>query len=189
MEQQVVLRVRPGETVRFPARCVACGQPAGERLTLRKRRGQVTRRVTAPLCADCARQLARRSGQEERLLRLAWPAALGAAALLAVLALAVLPLESRPLELILAVTIGLVAGIIVWWALGRRAAQAELPEKRAVAEAARIVDYTWRDMTLSFVRADIAEQVRELNAGLTGEEAGGEPDTTEGAPLADEPPV
>ena len=55
----MTLRVRPGETVRFPAECVACGQPARERLSLHKRRGQVTRRVDAPLCADCARQLAR----------------------------------------------------------------------------------------------------------------------------------
>jgi hypothetical protein len=162
-------------------------------MTLRKRRGQVIRRVEAPLCADCARQLARRSGREERLLRLAWPAALIAAALLAGLILAVLPLDSRPLELILAVTIGLVGGIIVWWALVRRAAQAELPEKRAVAEAAQIVDYTWRDMTLSFVRADVAERVRELNASVAGEapvagEAlGGELKTSDGAPPAGEP--
>jgi hypothetical protein len=163
-------------------------------MTLRKRRGQVTRRVEAPLCADCARQLARRSGQEERLLRLSWPAALVTTVLFAVLVLAVLTLDARPLELILAVTIGLIAGIIVWWALVRRAAQAELPEKRAVAEAAQIVDYTWRDMTLSFVRADVAGQVRELNADIVageasgaGEVPGGEPETTGGAPLAGEP--
>jgi hypothetical protein len=193
MDQQVVLRVRPGETVRFPAQCVACGQPAGERISLRKRRGQVTRRVEAPLCAGCARQLARRSGQEERFLRLRWPVGLITAALLAVLALVVLPLDSRPLELILAVTIGLVAGIIVWYALVRRAAQAELPERRAVAEAAQIVDFTWRDMTLSFVRADVAERVRELNADMVGgipgagEAPGGEPETNDGAPLVGEP--
>jgi hypothetical protein len=180
-------------------------------MTLRKRRGQVTRRVEAPLCVDCARQLARRSGREERLLRLAWPAALITTALIAILLLAALPLDSQLLELIVAVTIGLVAGIIVWYALARRAAQAELPEKRAVAEAARIVDYTWRDMTLSFVRPDVAERVRELNAGVVGaapvaEEApvagenpgigealsageapGGELETSEGAPLAGEP--
>ena len=69
MSQQITLRVRPGEMVRFPNRCAACGQPATERLPLQMKRGPVTRRLDAPLCADCARQLARRSGREEQLRR------------------------------------------------------------------------------------------------------------------------
>lgn len=183
MDQQVVLRVRPGETVRFPALCVACGQPAREHIPLQKRRGQVTRRVEAPLCAECARQLARRSGQEERLLRLSWPAAIITAGLLAGLVFVLLPLASWPLKLVVAAAIALAAGGFVRWALARRAAQAELPEKRAVIEAAQIVDYTWRDMTLSFVRADIAGQVRELNAdALAGERI-----PSDGSPMVGEP--
>jgi hypothetical protein len=183
MDQQVVLRVRPGEAVRFPALCVACGQPARERITLQKRRGQVTRRVEAPLCSECARQLARRSGQEERLLRLSWPAAIIIAGLLAGLVFVLLPPASWPLKLVVAVAIALGAGAFTRWVLARRAAQAELPEKRAVVEAAQIVDYTWRDMTLSFVRADIAGRVRELNADALA----GESITSEGPPMADQP--
>jgi hypothetical protein len=172
MDQQVVLRVRPGEAVRFPALCVACGQPARERLTLQKRRGQVTRRVEAPLCADCARQLARRSGREERLLRLSWPAAIITTVLATALVFVALPLEAWWLRLVLAAAVGLGAGALVRSALVRQAAQAELPEKRAVSEAAQIADFTWRDMTLSFKRADVAGRVRELNADvLAGEPA------------------
>lgn len=173
MDQQIVLRARPGETVRFPTLCVACGQPARERLTLQKRRGQVTRRVEAPLCADCARQLARRSGQEERLLRLSWPAAIVAAGVLAALVFIALPLEMWWLRLVLAAVVGLGAGALVRSALVRRAARAELPEKRAVSEAAQIADFTWRDMTLSFARADIAGRVRELNADVLAGELNG----------------
>jgi hypothetical protein len=182
MDQQVVLRVRPGETVRFPTSCVACGQPARERMTVQRRRGQVMRRVEAPLCSDCARQLARRSGREERLLRLSWPAAAGAAVLLAALVLVALPLEALWLRLVLAAVVGLGAGAVARLALARRAAQAELPEKRAVSEAAQIADFTWRDMTLSFARADIAGRVRELNADVLA----GEPNVSEEPVSSDE---
>lgn len=163
MEQQLTLRVRPGETVRFPAVCVACGQPAGERLTLQKRRGQLTRRIDAPLCAECARRLARRSGQEEQLLRLSWPAAAGTALLLAIVALAVLPFDAWWPRLLVGLIIGLAGSALVRWVLVRRAIAAELPERRTVREAARIDDFTWRDMTLVFSNGEMAERVRAMN--------------------------
>jgi hypothetical protein len=182
MNQQVVLRVRPGETVRFPTLCVACGQPARERLPLQYRRGQVTRRLDAPLCADCARQLARRSGQEERLLRLSWPAAIVVAVLAAAIAFIAFPLGITWLRLVLAAGVGLGAGAFVRWAFIRRAARTELPEKRAVSEAAQIADFTWRDITLSIARADIADRVRALNVDVLA----GEPPTPEGPVSVDE---
>lgn len=175
MEKQLTLRVRPGEVVRFPASCVACGQPAGEHLTLQKRRGQLTRRLDAPLCADCARKLARRSGQEERLLRLSWPAAAGVALLLTVLGLLVLPFDAGWLRLLVGLAFGATGGALIRWALLRRAEAAELPEKRAVREAARIVDFSWRDMTLAFATGGLAERVRALNENYaTGDESAGE---------------
>lgn len=166
MDQPITLRVRPGETVRFPALCVACGQPARERLTLQKRRGQITRRVDAPLCAECARQLARRSGQEERFLRLSWPAAAIATLLLAVLIIVGLPLDPWWPRLLTGAIVGLIGGALVRWAMARRAAAAELPEKRAVSQAAQIVDFSWRDMTLALTNAGIADRVREMNAAV-----------------------
>ncbi len=166
MERQLTLRVRPGETVHFLAVCVACGQPAGERLTLQKRRGQLTRRVDVPLCAECARRLARRSGQEERLLRLSWPTAVATTLLSAILALAVLPVDSGWLRLLVGLLFGLAGGAFVRWALVRLASAAELPERRAVREAARIEDFTWRDMTLVFADGEMAERVRVMNPAL-----------------------
>lgn len=174
MTRQITLRVRPGETVRFPPLCVACGQPADERLTLQKRRGQITRRVDAPLCAECARRLARRSGEEERLMRLSLPAAVGVALLLTVLGLLVLPFDLWWLRLLVGLVAGLAGGAIIREALMRRATAAELPERRAVREAARIVDFTWRDMTLAFADEEIAAQVMALNPDSLLEEQSSE---------------
>lgn len=174
MTRQITLRVRPGETVRFPPLCVACGQPADERLTLQKRHGQITRRVDAPLCAECARHLARRSGEEERLVRLSLPAAVGVALLLTVLGLLVLPFDLWWLRLLVGLVAGLAGGAIIREALMRRATAAELPERRAVREAARIVDFTWRDMTLAFADEEIAAQVMTLNPDSLLEEQSSE---------------
>lgn len=171
MEHQITLRVRPGESVRFPALCVACGRPAAERLTLQRKRGQITRRVDAPLCADCARRLARRSGEEERLIRLSRLAAVGVAISLAALVFLVLPFGLWLLRLVAGAMAGLVAGALVYRALARRAAAAELPERRAVRESARIVDFDWREMTLAFADPDIAERVREMNPSAALPEA------------------
>ena len=183
MEKQITLRVRPGETVRFPPLCVACGQPAGERLTLQKKRGQITRRVDAPLCADCARKLARRSGEEERFIRLSLPAAIGVALLLALLGLAALPFDAWWLRLLIGLALGVAGGAFIRGALMRRAATAELPERRAVRESARIVDFTWRDMKLAFVNGEVAEQVLVLNPDYV---AAGKPAPEEPSGIADE---
>ena len=166
MSQQITLRVRPGEMVRFPNRCAACGQPATERLPLQMKRGPVTRRLDAPLCADCARQLARRSGREEQLRRTGWVAAVVAGvALPAVVAL----LLSGPWwwRGLLGAVIGSGGAALVWWAFARRAAAEQLPETRAVRAAARIVDFTWRDMTLELANEALAAAVTELNSTAT----------------------
>jgi hypothetical protein len=164
MSQQVTLRVRPGEKVRFPARCVVCERPATERQTLTKRRGQVLRRLDVPLCIDCARQWTRRSGEEERLRR---AAQLGAAAvallLFALAAVGLAGLSAWWLRLLVAAGIGLVGAWPVWQGLRRRAEAAALPETRAVREVARIADFTWRDLTLAFASEPIAAEVRAMN--------------------------
>lgn len=163
MSEQITLRVRPGETVRFPNRCVACGQPATERLPLRAKRGQLTRTLDAPLCGACARQAVRRSGREEQLLRTGRLAAAAVALLL--LALFVLLAGGAWWW---RAALGLIAGITgaaaVWWAFRRRAEAVQLPETRAVREAARLEAFDWREMTLVFADSDMAAAVAALNS-------------------------
>ena len=59
--------------------------------------------------------------------------------------------------------VGGAAAALVWWAFARRAAAEQLPETRAVRASARIVDFTWRDMTLELADEALAAAVVELN--------------------------
>ena len=165
MDEFITLRVRPGETVRFPNLCVACGQPARERLSVRRRRGQVVRRFDAPLCAACARQLTRRSGQEERWLRLGWLVVVVGAAAVLLLSVALLPLAALWLRLTAGAVLALGSALLLRRWIVRQAMAAELPEKRAVREAVRLVAFGPRAMTLAVARPETAAAVRELNAG------------------------
>ncbi len=96
------------------------------------------------------------------MLRLAWPAAVVVGLLLALLTFAVLP-GGWPLRLVAGAAVGLAGGALAHRLVSRRAAREELPERRAVREAAQIVDFTWRDMTLAFVNDEIAGRVRAMN--------------------------
>jgi hypothetical protein len=165
MDEFVTLHVRPGETLRFPNQCVACGQPARERMSVRRRRGQVVRRFDAPLCAACARQLSRRSGQEERWLRLGWLVVGVAAVAVVLLSVALLPFEALWLRLAIGALVGLISAFLLRLWIMRQATAAELPEKRAVRESARLMAFGPRAMTLAFARSEMAAAVRELNAG------------------------
>lgn len=163
MAQQVILAIRPGAVVRFPALCVACGQPAAERLTIGRRQGQTVYRLDVPVCADCLRLSQRRSGREEALVRVGWLAA-GVGALLAFALIWLLTGSLGPWGRLAAALIAAVAAAGLAYLGFRRAAQtAELPEKRAVVEAAQISDFSWRDVTLTLASAALAEQVAALN--------------------------
>ena len=111
--EQVILRVRPGEKVRFPGLCVHCGRPASDKIVLMRKSGQLTRRLDAPICAECARQLSRRSGKEERVLRMSWPAAIGAAVLLAGMIFLILSFDTLWLRMSIAALVGLAGGAVV----------------------------------------------------------------------------
>lgn len=163
MAQQITLPIRPGQAICFPGLCVACGQPAGERLTIHKRQGQKTRTLDVPVCDDCARLSERRSGREESLLRAGWLAA-GVGALLAFVLVWLITGSMPWWGRLMAGLIGAAtAAGLAFWSFRRAAQAAELPEKRAVTEAARIAEFSWRDVTLALADAALAERVCELN--------------------------
>lgn len=137
------------------------------------------------MCAECARRLARRSGDEERLLRLSLPAAAGVALLLTVLGLVALPFDAWVLRLMVGLVVGVAGGALIRRALAQRAAAAELPERRAVREAVCIVDFTWRDMTLAFADGAMAAHVLEMNPDYLPDEQI-EADGSDGAEAPDD---
>lgn len=170
MSHPIKLAIQPGQTVRFPGRCVHCGRPATERLDISLRKQQLTRSVEVPLCAACKRETQRRSGREEQLVRLGWIAA----PLAAVLVLLGVWLLSASLPTGLRVLLGLaLAAATAAATLGlfrRMARTAELPEKRAVMTSARIDDFSWRTMTFDFTDEPFAHIVSELNSDSPTEE-------------------
>lgn len=163
MGQEITLPIRPGQTVRFPALCVACGRPATESMTVRRRQGQTLYRLDVPLCADCLRLSRRRSGREETLRRAGWLAAVVGAGL----AFGLVWLLGGSLgtwgRVIAALIAAVVAGGLAWWGFRRTAQGAELPEARAVRDSAQISSFTWRDVTLMLADAGLADRVAAMN--------------------------
>jgi hypothetical protein len=158
--QEVTLPVRPGGTVRFPPLCAACGQSAAESMTIRRRQGQTLYRLDVPVCADCLRLSRRRSGRQETLLRAGWLAAVVGA----ILAFGLVWLIGGSLGA--ALLAAAVAAGLAYGSFQRAAGAAELPEARAVREAAQISSFTWGEVTL-LLSETLAGRVAALN-GATG---------------------
>lgn len=162
--KQARVKIKPSDTLTFPNICVHCGQPGTHTLRLRKRMGRVTRLIDVPLCADCHRDVSRRSGEEERRQKLGWLLS-GVAALLA-LALGLL-LTPASLNfwarLLLALLIGVGVGTAVTVAYQPWIRRAALPAKQAVLAAAKIETFTWRTTTFAFENEQFATRFRRLN--------------------------
>jgi hypothetical protein len=164
MDHQVKIKARPGQEVRFPGICVACEQPAAERMRLTKRAGQTTRTIDVPLCSDCARQMVRRSAGEERLQTFGWLAGGLAGALALALTLLLAPEEfGVAIRLPVALLVAALAFAAVWLLFRRLSWRAAAPEKKAIRDAARIEDFSWRATTFTFQGAVFTERFRALN--------------------------
>ena len=164
MSQTVKVKVRPGQTLQFPGICVHCSRPASERLPLKKRRGRLTRLIDVPLCDQCAAQLRRKSGEEERLGRLGRFVAI-LAGLLVLVAGYILSPGGMPaiLRLILALALSLVIGMVVLTIFRRRSLAAAHQEKLAILESARLIEFSWRATTFHFQNDEFAGAFVLLN--------------------------
>jgi hypothetical protein len=173
MSQSVKVKVRPGHTLAFPAICVHCSRPASERMTLKKRRGRLTRLIDVPLCDQCAAELSRESGEEERLGRLGrFVAALAAIAIL-VLALVLLPGGmSLLLRLLIVVLLSLLAGLLVLAYFRRRSLAAAHQEKLDILASASLAHFSWRATTFHFDNDDFARRFASINQSQLMEAAG-----------------
>lgn len=164
MAHQVKVEVRAGETLQFPPICTNCGEPGTEMMRLRRRLGRVTREIDVPVCADCARELSRLSGEEERRRRVAWVAGTALWLGLSVLFFLVLPAAMRaPVRVLLAVVPAAALGIVVGIYLHRDTRRFARQEKLDVLNAAAIEDFSWRVTTFRFANEAFAQGFRSLN--------------------------
>ena len=166
MGQRVKVEVQPGETLRFPPRCVNCGNEAAGAMRLHKRRGRVTREIDAPLCADCRHELQRLSGEEERWRRMGWFFGALAFVLAVIVFLLFLPgwLAFMPRLLLAAILAGSVGMLVVVY-FRRNSVKYARPEKHAVRNAAQLHDFSWRATTFEFENEAFAREFVELNSG------------------------
>ncbi len=91
MSRQLIIKIAPDETIRFPALCTNCAQPAAESMELVKRNGRTRRQVNVPICEQCAAQLHKNSAAEERMRKQSWLFAGVIAFLILIAALLLLP--------------------------------------------------------------------------------------------------
>ena len=133
MSQSVRVKIRPENSLKFPAICVHCGQPAGERMRISKRKRSITRLIEVPVCTNCYQEINRRSWAEERWQRIGL--LVTGATGTAVLALSFFLLPSElPVWLRLLASI-ILAGLVALGLRGiikQRSAEMARPEKKAI---------------------------------------------------------
>ncbi len=167
MMTQVKIKVRPKQTVKFPDVCVHCNQPASEMMLVRKRISRITRLIGVPVCLDCARQLARKSGEEERLQKLDWLVSGAVFLLVLAITLSLIPAGlAFWLRLLSAGLVGLAATAVSHTLFQRKIRSAYLQEKQAILASARIVNFSWRATTFTFENETFRERFIEINEPL-----------------------
>jgi hypothetical protein len=133
-------------------------------MAVRRRIGRLTRLISVPLCDRCAGEVRRRSGAEERLVKAGYATAGLAFALILLFTFIFLP-STLPIEarLMLALLLAALTAYFLYSLLRRAAARAALPEKKAILNAVRLADFSWRATTFDFANERIAERFADLN--------------------------
>jgi hypothetical protein len=162
--QSVKIKVQPGQELPFPAVCVHCLQPAGERLRLQKRMGRVSRSIDVPLCASCAQEISRLSFEEERWQKLSWVIAILTWMIGLTIFILLLP-AGLPFVARFMLAILVAAGLAVLaFKLGRRVAEGHArPEKQAILNSAAMIRFSWRATTFQFTNPVFTERFTALN--------------------------
>ncbi len=161
---QVKVKVRPKQDIQFPALCVHCGQPAPASMPIRKRIGRTTRTISVPLCTGCVHEVARKSGEEERLQKIGWLLQTAVFLLSTLIILIVTP-SGLAFILRLFIALSIAGGLTYSIALlfRRTIRKAALPEKQAILNAAQIDTFSWRATTFAFENNLFTERFVDLN--------------------------
>jgi protein-arginine kinase activator protein McsA len=166
MSRQLIIKIAPDETIRFPGVCTNCARPATESMKLAKRTGRTTRQVDVPLCEQCAAQLNKRSAAEERMQKLSRLLTISAGVLVFFAALLLLSGTVLWLRLPFALLLAATAAAAVTWLFRTAIGNAALPEKKAVLESAQLQAFSWRTATFKFSNDTFVERFMELNESL-----------------------
>ncbi len=163
MSRQLVIKISPNETMRFPGLCTNCANRAVQSMELRQRDGRLCRCIDVPICAQCAGHINKTSAAEERLQRQSRLFVPVAALLVLIAALLLFPGIVFWLRLLFALLFALIVGVIVSHLFRRATAKAALPQKKAVLESAQLQAFTWRSATFAFNNETFIERFIELN--------------------------
>lgn len=116
------------------------------------------------MCVDCAREVNRQSGEEERLEKLGRLVTGIVGAVVFFLTLLWLPAGlALWLRIFIALMMAVFAGVITSTLFGRRCQEAARPEKRAILDSTRIANFSWRATTFEFENETFAGSFAELN--------------------------
>jgi hypothetical protein len=164
---QVKIKVRPQHSIAFPGICVHCAEPAPETMLVRKRMGRLTRLIDVPVCTECARQLQRKSLEEEQLGRLQWLIG-GAAWLVTAVALliALPPGMALWMRLGLGVLVACAVTAVIFTIFKRQIHKQYLPKKKEVLNAARIEKFSWRATIFIFENDEFTKRFITINEPL-----------------------
>lgn len=166
MSQLIKVKVRAEQPIQFPNICGHCGQPANGQMEVRKRIGRVTRLVDVPLCADCLQEVARQSGDEERLTKISWLAMGLAFILVMAITLLLLPAEMGWLRWGASVLTGATAVALTRQLFRKPIFKAARPEKQTILHSVTIANFSWRATTFEFMNETFAERFRTLNESM-----------------------
>ncbi|MCP5098858.1 MAG: hypothetical protein GY943_25180 [Chloroflexi bacterium] len=164
---QVKIKVRANQIVRFPGICVHCSQSATCSMPIKKRISRLSRLIDVPLCAACAKLLQRTSGEEERFAKIGKFVAIGVLLFVTAVSLLLTPAHlSFILRLISALFIGLLSGTAVYTLFHHLSNRATLPAKKAILNTAHITSFSWRTTTFAFTNETFTKRFKSINEPL-----------------------
>ncbi len=161
---QVKVKIRPKQHLQFPTVCVHCGQSAPATMHIHKRIGRTTRKIEVPLCQDCASELNRQSGDEERLQKIGLLVTTAVFLITTAILFIIIPSGLNfILRLLFALLLsaGLAFGVQTFFR--RSMHNAALPEKKAILQSAQIETFSWRATTFSFENDLFTERFIDIN--------------------------
>lgn len=164
MSQTIRVEIRPERSLKFPAICVHCGQPATEKMKIVKRIGTVTRLIDVPLCSACHQNVSRQSWAEERWLRVGRLGTLVIAAIVVIVGYFLQPAEFPVwLRLLSSAIFATLVALGLRGIYRQRSAEVAHTEKKEIQKSAKMTNFSWRVTTFSFRRDDFTNRFIELN--------------------------